>query len=74
MCTLCEKQTGEWSPICEMKKIHDWESEEERCVETTVTSPPTQNNLPARTGLLCGLFTLRAIPDSTAHCTPKEKT
>lgn len=29
---LCEKQTGEWSPICEMKKIHGWESEEEHCV------------------------------------------
>lgn len=31
MCTLCGEQTGEWSPICEMEKIHGRECEEERC-------------------------------------------
>lgn len=66
MCTLCEKQTGEWSPICEMATIHGWESEEERCVCGNHSDVPIgSKKAPCQGWPLCGLFTLRAIPDGT---------
>lgn len=50
-----------------MEKIHCWECEEERCVLKPQWRPRWQNNPPRQDRPLCGLFTLRAIPDS--RCT-----
>lgn len=55
-CTLCEKQSGECSPNCEMLRMIAWESEEERCVcvETTVdvlADSKQPSRLPAPAGL-----------------------
>lgn len=81
MCTLCEKQSGEWSPICEEEEIHGWEFWRRALC---VWKPQWRPRL-LKTTSLPGLASLWFVyiesysrqhvhtPTCAALCTPREK-
>lgn len=60
MRTLCEKQSGEWTPICEMETTHQSVVCRNHSDVPAGPKPP-----PGQAWPLCGLFALTAFPDDT---------